>query len=269
MDGKIVRKMFSYKMSTPQIHSTAIVHPHAKLGDNVTVGAFSIVHDNVIIGENSQIGSYCEIGVKAADSRHSGQLSIGPGAIIRSHSVFYEGSNFESGLTTGHRVTVRERTNAGKHLQIGTLSDIQGHCSIGKFVRLHSNVHVGQRSKIGDYVWIFPYVVLTNDPTPPSNHLVGVTIEKYAAVATMSVILPGVTIGEGALVGAVSSVTKDVKSNTVVIGVPAKEVGPTSKITLKDGSGMPAYPWRRHFHRGYDHETVAQWLEEFGGLSSK
>jgi acetyltransferase-like isoleucine patch superfamily enzyme len=158
---------------------------------------------------------------------------------------------------------VREKTFAGRNLQIGTLSDIQGHCEIGSFVKFHSNVHIGQHSKIKDYVWIFPYVVLTNDPHPPSDVIMGVTVEKYVAIATMSVILPGVTIKEGALVGAHSSVSRDVESDTVVVGSPAKYICDTNKIKLKDGSSKSAYPWRRHFHRGYLPETVAEWIAEF------
>ncbi len=65
--------------------------------------------------------------------------------------IFYEGSLFAEKLITGHRVTVREKTIAGKNLQIGTLSDIQGHCTIGNYVRMRSNVHIGQHSKIGNY----------------------------------------------------------------------------------------------------------------------
>jgi hypothetical protein len=35
-------------------------------------------------------------------------------------------------------------------------------------------------------------------------------------------------------------------------------------MVLKDGTRRPAYPWRRHFHRGYPDEVVAAWLAEFG-----
>lgn len=92
---------------------------------------------------------------------------------------------------TGHQVTIREKSRIGHHVSIGTLSDIQGDCEIGNYVRLHSNVHIGQKSVIHDYVWIFPYVVLTNDPTPPSEELVGVEIKSFAIVATGTVVLPG------------------------------------------------------------------------------
>ncbi|MCG7328547.1 acyltransferase [Achromobacter sp. ACRQX] len=244
------------------IHPSAIVSPNAKLGKNVALGAFTIVHDNVQIGDNTNIGSHCEIGFPTPLAQ--GQpLDIGPNSLIRSHSVFYEGSTFGERLVTGHRVTVREGAVVGKNLQIGTLGDIQGHCEIGDYVRFHSNVHIGQHSKIGNFVWIFPYVVLTNDPHPPSDVMQGCTIEDYVAIATMSIILPGVTVKQGALVGAHSSVNRDVEPDTVVAGSPAKLICETSKIKLKDGSQATAYPWRRHFHRGYPDDVVAAWLNEF------
>lgn len=243
------------------IHPTAIVSTSAKLGVNATIGPFTIIHDNVVIGDNAVIGSHCEIGLPSslADGL---PLVIGNDALIRSHSVFYEGSSFGDNLSTGHRVTVREKTQAGTAFQIGTLGDIQGHCSIGHYVKFHSNVHIGQHSRIGDYVWIFPYVVLTNDPHPPSEVLMGVNVEDYVAIATMSVILPGVTLKSGSLIGAHSSVNRDVAADTVVSGSPAKFICDANAIKLKDGSGRAAYPWRFHFHRGYPETVIAQWLAE-------
>jgi len=250
------------------IHPTALISPKAQLGHGVMVGAYTIIHDNVKLGEGCSIGSHCEIGHPAPRAKGR-PLVIGQGAMIRSHSVFYEGSTFGDGLVTGHRVTVREGTEAGLNLQIGTLGDIQGTCRIGDYVRFHSNVHIGQHSTIGDFVWIFPYVVLTNDPHPPSEVMRGVTLDDFVAVATMSVILPGVIVGRGALVGAHSSVARNVEPDMVVAGSPATTICPTNKILLKDGSGQPAYPWRRHFTRGYPDKVVAGWLDEFGlGIAS-
>jgi acetyltransferase-like isoleucine patch superfamily enzyme len=244
------------------IHSLSIVSPQADLGEDVHVGPFTVVHGNVRIGAGSVIGSHCEIGHPTPLAEHR-PLVIGPSALVRSHSVLYEGSEFGDRLVTGHRVTLREKTVAGRDFHVGTLGDVQGHCNIGDYVRLHSNVHVGQRSRIGNFVWVFPYVVLTNDPHPPSEVLRGVTLEDYSVVATMSVILPGVTVGAGAVVGAHSSVTRDVAPDTVVVGVPARRVGRTDSIQLRDGTGGPAYPWRRHFHRGYPPEVVERWILEF------
>jgi len=245
------------------IHPSAIISPAAELGNNPEVGAFTIIHGNVKLGNNVVIGSHCEIGLPSVHDDDK-PLVVGDDALIRSHSIFYQGSTFGRRLVTGHRVTVREQTVAGENFQIGTLSDVQGHCRIGDYVRFHSNVHIGQSSDIGDFVWIFPYVVLTNDPHPPSNVLLGVRVDDYAAIATMSVILPGVTVGSGALVGAHSSVGRDVAPDTVVAGVPAKLICNAADIKLKDGTGKTAYPWRNHFHRGYPKHIVELWLRQAG-----
>ena len=114
------------------------------------------VEDNVIIQDNVKIEGYCETGVSNHLSKGE-KLVIGKSSYIRSHSIFYEGSTFGDKLITGHRVIVREQVHAGMNLQIGSLSDIQGHSEIGDYVRFHSNVHVGQKAKIGNFVWIFPY----------------------------------------------------------------------------------------------------------------
>lgn len=102
----------------------------------------------------------------------------------------------------------------------------------------------------------FPYTVLTNDPHPPSNKILGVKVEDYAIIATMVCVLPGITVGTHSLVGASSLVNRDVKPYTIVSGNPAKEVGPTSKIKLKDFPEVSAYPWPKHFHRGYPEHIV-------------
>lgn len=247
-------------------HPTAIVSSQARIGKNVAIGPFTIIHANVVIGDGTEIGSHCEIGQPTKLSDGS-PLIVGANSLIRSHSVFYEGSSFGDQLVTGHRVTVREGTQAGVNLQVGTLSDIQGNCIIGDYVRTHSNVHVGQKTKIGNFVWVFPYVVFTNDPHPPSDTCIGCEIGDYAAIATMSVILPNVKVGEHALVAAHSCVSKDVAPHTVVGGSPAKFLCETRKITLKDGSERPAYPWPLHFKRGYPETVTQQWDEIFSSAN--
>lgn len=241
-----------------KFHPTAIVDASAQIADNVEIGPYSIIHENVVLESGCIVGPYCELGVKSSLGNGS-PLFIGKDAFIRSHSVFYESSRFEDNLITGHRVTVRENTMAGKNLQIGTLTDIQGDCLIGDYVRFHSNVHVGKTSIIGNFVWIFPYVVLTNDPHPPSNILKGVTVKDYAVISTMSVILPGAIIGEGAVIGAHSSFKGFAEPGMLYIGSPAEKFCNAERIKLQDGTRRPAYPWTSHFSRGYPKDIVNDW----------
>lgn len=243
------------------VHPTAIVDPGAQIGTGVKIGAFTIVGKHVQIGDNSEIGSFCEIGIDAGILPEA-PLEIGSDAIIRSGTIIYQGCRFGPGLRTGHRVTIREGTIAGDGFQVGTLSDIQGHCVIGDHVRFHSNVHIGQHSRVGNFVWIFPYVVLTNDPHPPSSIQEGCVLEDFSVIATMSTVLPGKRVGCGALVGAMTLVRDDVPADTICVGVPGRNVGGTSKIRFK-GGGDNVYPWRRHFHRGYPAHVVDAWKIEF------
>lgn len=243
------------------IHPTAIMMPGAIIGKNVKIGAYSVIGDMARIGDYTNVGNFCEIGLEAGISSPS-PVYIGENALIRSGSVIYQGSVFGEGLKTGHRVTIRENMRVGRNVQVGTLSDLQGHSTIGDFARLHSNVHIGQKTTLGNFTWVFPYVVLTNDPHPPSELLEGCSIEDYAIIATMCTVLPGTRIGRGALVGAMTLVRGDVPEDTICVGMPGKNIGSTEKIRFKNTS-KPVYPWRRQFHRGYPEHIVEMWRKEF------
>ena len=242
------------------IHPTAIISDSAKLGANVSIGAQCIVYDNVEIGDNTIVGPNSILGEPLAayyrDEHYTNPpLTIGRNNLFRSGAIIYAGSQIGDGVEFGHRVTIREQTVIGTHARVGTLSDIQGFCRIGNYSRLHSNVHIGQKSEIGDFVWIFPYVVLTNDPQPPSSILHGVVVEEFAVIATQAVIMAGVRIGHDSLVGAAALVNKDVEAESVVVGVPAKKLASVRDIKSSI-TGEAVYPWREHFERGMPWEGI-------------
>jgi acetyltransferase-like isoleucine patch superfamily enzyme len=245
----------------------AIVEPQVSLGMNCSVGPFTVIRSGTTLGDNVSVGSHCEIGLHS-DFAATKNLSIGDGANIRSHSIIYSGSLIGSSFTTGHTVTIRENSTIGNSVQVGTLSDIQGDCFIGDFSRLHSNVHIGKLSRIGKFVWIYPYVVLTNDPTPPSDRLEGVTVEDFVVIATMTTVLPGVTIGFGSLVGAHSVVHKNVPPEVLALGSPSRVIRPISEIGKLKGETTVQYPWYTRFSRGYPENLADRYLESRKGFIS-
>lgn len=245
---------------TIAIHPTAHVHPDAELGSDVTIGPFSLVGPGVRLGDGSRVDSHCLIG-HVEPGRDPGLLQIGAGATIRSHAVVYAGSTIGPRFETGHHVSVREGMTIGENFRLGNYSDMQGPITIGDFVRVHSSVILGEHADIQDFVWILPYTVVASDPHPPSDgHYQGVTLEPYVVIAAGCTILPGIRVGRDAFVGAHTLVTRDIAPGTVATGVPARERGEASLITLP--SGQAAYPWRSHFHRGYPEDVVEGWLDE-------
>ncbi len=235
------------------IGHNCVIEDGVSLGDSVYIESNCIIRSGVSIGEYSNVGANCILGEHWMEfyknhEESSHPLVIGKNALIRSGSIIYAGSEIGSDFQTGHQVTIREKAKIGDHVSIGTLSDIQGNCKIGNYVRLHSNVHVGQLSQIDDFVWVFPYVVLTNDPTPPSENFVGVHIKSFAIVATGAILLPGIQVEMDSLIAAGAIVTKSVKQYAVVGGNPAKEISDVRKIKNKI-TGEAIYPWRYHFSR--------------------
>jgi acetyltransferase-like isoleucine patch superfamily enzyme len=243
-----------------QIDPSARIGRNVEIGVNVTIGCNTIVYDNVSVGSGSVIGPHCILGEPTLQfyrdaGYENAPLTIGANAIIRAGSVLYAGSQIGDYFQTGPQVSIREGARFGRNCRVGTLCDIQGLCQVGDYCSFHSNVHIGQLSSIGNFVWIFPYVVLTNDPNPPVGPLIGVRIDDFAAVATMAVVLPGIHIGKDALVGAHALVRKDVPAEAVVVGNPARQI-----CTIHDIKGRPdgkdVYPWREHFDRGMPWEGI-------------
>lgn len=233
------------------IGHNCIIEENVTIGANTYIDSNTIIRSGVTIGEDAFIGANCIIGEYWMDfcldrELHEHPLIIGKKALIRSGTIIYAGSQIGDNFQTGHQVTIREKTEIGDNVSIGTLSDVQGNCKLGNYVRLHSNVHIGQLSIVDDFVWVFPYVVLTNDPTPPSENFVGVHVHSFAIVATGSIVMPGLDIGQDSLIGAGAIVTKSVEPYAVVVGNPAKTISDVRKIRNKI-TGEPVYPWREHF----------------------
>jgi len=150
--------------------------------------------------------------------------TIGKNAILRSGTIIYCEVSIGDEFQTGHNVIIRESTCIGNRVAIGTATVIEGHTVIGDDVKLQSMVYIPTETYIGNRVFIGPNTVLTNDRYPPRNidGLKGPRLMDGAAIGANVTILPGVSIGEGALVAAGSVVTRNVPDRMLAIGSPAR-----------------------------------------------
>lgn len=123
-------------------------------------------------------------------------------------------------------VVILEGAVIGKDCNICAHCLIEGDVVIGDRVTLKSGVFLWDGTRIEEDVFIGPNVTFTNDPMPRSRvyppAFSGVTIRKGASIGANATLLPGITIGEHAMVGAGAVVTRDVAPRAVVAGNPAR-----------------------------------------------
>lgn len=138
-----------------------------------------------------------------------------------------------------------------KTTRIGTGTDIWQHCvvledavlgndcNVNAFCFIENDVSIGDRVtiKCGVYIWdgiiieddvfVGPNVTFSNDKYPRSKHrpenFMRTVIKRGASIGAGAVLLPGITVGESAMIGAGAVVTKDVRDGVLVLGNPARE----------------------------------------------
>ena len=122
----------------------------------------------------------------------------------------------------------------GDESRIGTFVEIQKGVKVGKRVKISSHTFICEGVTIEDNVFIGHGVMFTNDKFPRATteeggaqtesdwNVIPTVIKKGASIGSNATILCGVTIGEGAIIGAGSVVTKDIPAWTIAAGVPAR-----------------------------------------------
>ena len=95
---------------------------------------------------------------------------------------------------------------------------------IGDKVKIQAFSFICDGVELEDNVFIGPHVCFTNDKHPPSSEWSKTLVKKGAKIGANSTILPGVTIGENAMIGAGSVVTKSVPDGEVWVGNPAHDI---------------------------------------------
>jgi UDP-2-acetamido-3-amino-2,3-dideoxy-glucuronate N-acetyltransferase len=147
------------------------------------------------------------------------------------YCVIFDNVSFGENTRVGNFVFIRSNTQIGNDCTIGSYVDIEGDVVIGNHVSLQSSAYITRGVIIEDDVFCGPRVTTMNDKRmvhrrPSLNFIRNAPrILRAARVGGGSVLMPGVTIGENALVGSGSVVTKDVPDKAIVLGNPAKVVG--------------------------------------------
>ena len=114
----------------------------------------------------------------------------------------------------------------GRNCNLCAHTFIEGDVVIGDNVTIKSGVYVWDGARIEDNVFVGPNVTFKNDKFPRSGSRPGkylrISLKKGASIGANATLLPGVTVGEHAMVGAGSVVTKDVPDRAIVAGNPAR-----------------------------------------------
>jgi acetyltransferase-like isoleucine patch superfamily enzyme len=141
------------------------------------------------------------------------------------------------GTSIWNQSQVRERARIGAGCIIGKNVYVDVDVVIGDNVKIQNNVSLYHGVTVEDGVFVGPHVCFTNDRLPRAINRDGslktdddwevspILVRRGAALGAASVILPGVTVGRWALVGAGSVVTADVPDHTLVAGNPARRRG--------------------------------------------
>ena len=205
-----------------QIHPTAIVSTKAELGDNISVGPYTIVEGDVVIDNGTQLGPH----VYCADGARIGkECRIHKGAVVATLPQDLKFKNEKTTFEIGNSTTVREFCTLNR----GTAEHMKS--TVGSNCLLMAYAHVAHDCTIGDNV------ILANS-VQMGGH---VTIEEWAIIGGETAIHQFVTIGKHVMVGGLSRVRKDVPPYILAAGEP---------LTYK---GLNVVGLRR---RGFSRETI-------------
>ncbi|MCM3111978.1 N-acetyltransferase [Lederbergia lenta] len=223
--------------SSIQQGQNVVIGKEVALGDNIIIGNNVVIYDGTRIGSNVIIQDNVVIGkqptrAKASILPETKQLPptiIGNGVTIGTSAIIYANAEIDNEVFIADLATIRERVTVGERTIIGRGVAIENDCVVGKNCKLETNCYITAYSQIGNFVFVAPCVVTTNDNymgrgKERFDKFKGVTIKDGGRIGANATILPGKVIYEDGAVAAASVVTKDVKMEELVVGSPAKKI---------------------------------------------
>ena len=138
-----------------------------------------------------------------------------------------DGASIGPGSRVWQFVVVLDGAVIGADCNLSAHTLVEGGAVLGDRVTLKSGVYVWEGVKLENDVFCGPNATFTNDRNPHSRqpfNLERTLVKRGASIGAGAVILPGVTIGERAMIGAGAVVTRDVPDDATVVGNPARIV---------------------------------------------
>jgi len=214
-----------------------VIEDDVMIGERTAIGHGSVICQGSIIGSDVTIAQNVVIGKRPASGAASrrkvkdvGPFQIGDGSTVGACAVLYAGSVIGKKVMVADLATIREGCDVADESVVGRCVSVECNTSIGRRVRIQTAAHITGDMIIEDEVFVGPGACFMNDRKifGTNKQHVGPTLKKGCAIGSNASIMAGVTVGEGALVGAGSVVTKDVAPGEVYVGVaarPLKKVG--------------------------------------------
>lgn len=199
------------------------------------IGTFAVVHGGTTIERDARVEDRTVVGLPelgyAIGALYPGigaSTTIGARAVIRAGAIVYADVHVGTNTVIGHNTLLRTGVRVGDDTQLGHNLTVERASIIGSSVRCSPGSHITSSTLIADHVFLGAGVRTVNDKTltwrdPDQEPLLEPPRFDFGAkVGSGCTILSDVTIGEHALVGAGSTVTRDVAPGAVVYGNPAR-----------------------------------------------
>jgi acetyltransferase-like isoleucine patch superfamily enzyme len=203
-----------------------------------TIGPFALVHGGTMIDEQAHVEEHTVVGspelgyaVGRIYPGAGGDTTIGAGAVVRAGAILYADVQLGVNVLVGHHTLLRTGVQVGTGTQLGHHLTVERASRIGREVRCSPGSHITSSTMLADRVFLGAGVRTINDKTltwhDPHHEpiLAAPRFETGAKVGSGSVVLAGVTIGEHALIGAGSVVTRDIPAGVLAYGHPARVQG--------------------------------------------
>jgi len=212
------------------IQEEVIIGKNCKIGNNVIIHTGSKIGDNVRIDDFTIIGKQPMRSPRSIFKDHS-QLQpaqIGNNCQIGSFVTIYALAKIGNYNLLADQASIRENVTIGDYNIIGRGVAIENYVKIGNRNKLETYCYITAYSRIEDYCFIAPAVATSNDnylgrDKERFKHFKGITVKTGGRIGVNATILPGKIIEKDGVVAAASVATKDVGSEEIWLGNPARK----------------------------------------------